>query len=261
MSEVYANEARLMLAEEGALLLPDHVTEVFDPDTRDFLLRMYDGNQDRYDERIKSIGLCGMERVLDAGCGFGQWSQRLAKYNAQVEAIDINAGCLLAAQKIAEKQNIDNLTFKFGMHAATGYPDAYFDAVFCYSSIFLTDEGPAIKEFNRVLKKSGKLYFNYNGLGTYLYFLIEKGFKESNRFYLRDAVASIISTLCRRKLRPHIITDSRMSKLLRRNNFEVLSRGPDGHVSAEKNNLKDQPMFIGSYGGFNTIREILAQKL
>lgn len=249
-----------MSAKDKYINLPRHIIQAFDTESQEFLLRMYDGDQNRYDKRIKAIGLFGLKRVLDAGCGFGQWSLRLAKHNMKVEAIDIDSGRLLAAQQMADKCKIGNVTFKYGTHTTTGYPDAYFDAVFCYGSIFLTDEERAIKEFYRVLKKGGKLYFNYNGLGTYLYFLIDKGIMESNWLYLNDAVTSIINTLCRRRSYSHIIAKSRIKKLMKKYNFVILSHGPDGHVCTGKGNRSDKQLFMRDYYGLGTLREVLAQK-
>lgn len=248
------------LARSDGINLPDRIMQAFHPDDQGFLGRMYEGNLDRYDARIRSIEFCGLEHVLDAGCGFGQWTLRLAKYNARVAAFDIDAGRLLAAQQIAEKNNIENVDFQYGTHTGTGYPNAHFDAVFCYGSVFLTDEGKAVKEFHRVLKKGGKLYFNYNGLGTYLYFLIDKGIKEANRYYLDDAVSSIGNTIFRRRSQSHIISDFRIRSLLKKYNFDILSQGADGHVSGINGNTYDKPLFMNRYLGFGTLKEVLAIK-
>lgn len=49
------------------------------------------------------------------------------------------------------------------------YEDNFFDAVFCYGVIFLTPWKDTLNEFRRVLRPGGKLYFNFNEIGWYIF--------------------------------------------------------------------------------------------
>ncbi len=47
----------------------------------DFFQRLYSGEHNRYGKRLKQIGLVNKSYILDAGCGFGQWTNEIAKLN------------------------------------------------------------------------------------------------------------------------------------------------------------------------------------
>jgi len=55
-----------------------------------FLERVYGGGFEKYSTRLSQHGFRGFCRVLDAGCGFGQWTLALSWMNQSVEAVDIS---------------------------------------------------------------------------------------------------------------------------------------------------------------------------
>lgn len=55
-----------------------------------FLQRIYADGLDKYTDRLQAIGFAEHEHVLDAGCGYGQWSLALAGMNQAVSACDIS---------------------------------------------------------------------------------------------------------------------------------------------------------------------------
>ncbi|MDG1326163.1 MAG: hypothetical protein P8P49_10370 [Opitutales bacterium] len=61
---------------------------LFTDNDKNFIKRIYSNGINRYSSRISMINFTGGEKVLDAGCGFGQWSVALAEQNNQVESID-----------------------------------------------------------------------------------------------------------------------------------------------------------------------------
>src|SRR3954454_24056465 len=56
---------------------------------------------DQFRQRVDMIGFAGAEHVLDAGCGYGQWSVALAEANARVSACDRDPGMLRIAAAMA----------------------------------------------------------------------------------------------------------------------------------------------------------------
>ena len=55
-----------------------------------FIRRIYDEGIDKYIERLQAIGFTEHSHVLDAGCGYGQWSLAMAEMNKEVSACDIS---------------------------------------------------------------------------------------------------------------------------------------------------------------------------
>jgi SAM-dependent methyltransferase len=139
------------------------------PNDRGFLLRIFRNGLTDYIDRLNAIGFSRHARVLDAGCGFGQWSLALAQLNDAVSACDISK---LRVDFLAETSallKVANLTSSIAPLDALPYPDNHFDAVFCYGVIFLTPWRKSLVELVRVLKPDGKLYVNANGVGWYLH--------------------------------------------------------------------------------------------
>ena len=54
----------------------------------DFFNRVYGSDNSDYLVRIKMIGFEKMNKVLDYGCGYGQWSIALSSNNNQVFSVD-----------------------------------------------------------------------------------------------------------------------------------------------------------------------------
>lgn len=51
-------------------------------------------------------------KVLDCGCGYGQWSLALAKHNKLVYGIDIQEKRIQIAQRIGKELLVDNVLFQ-----------------------------------------------------------------------------------------------------------------------------------------------------
>ena len=162
---------------------------------RDFFMRIWQTPLDVYINRIKNLDFCGFHRILDAGCGYGQWSIALSQCNHHVDGIDFDEDRIQTAQHIAKYSKVDNISFATGSIEATSYPDQYFDAIFSYSAIYFTDYLKTLTEFHRILKPGGRLYFVTNDLGWYIYNIID-GHNQSETFSSRTyAIETLRATL------------------------------------------------------------------
>ena len=56
-----------------------------------FLRRIYGDGLTKYQDRLNAIGFSEYDHVLDAGCGYGQWSLALAEMNRKVSSCDISS--------------------------------------------------------------------------------------------------------------------------------------------------------------------------
>src|SRR5579863_2089807 len=74
-----------------------------------FVKRIYKDGLARYERRLMQYGFVGLDNVLDAGCGFGQWSLALAGLNRMVEACDESADRIDVVAAMASTLGIGNL--------------------------------------------------------------------------------------------------------------------------------------------------------
>lgn len=135
----------------------------------EFLTRVFADGLGKYQRRLRQYGFTGRGRVLDAGCGFGQWALALASLNRRVDAVDCASDRLFVLEELCQSLGVDNLTPTYGTLTDLPYPDGQFDAAFCYGALFLTEWRQSLQELRRVLAPSGRLYLNANGLGWYLH--------------------------------------------------------------------------------------------
>jgi len=97
------------------------------------------------------------EKVLDIGCGTGNFSIKLAKKGAEVVGIDVSEAMLAKARKKAEKKNL-NIKFYKNDVTSLDFEDNSFDAVFSMAAVeFIDDIKKAFKEMKRVVKPGGKI--------------------------------------------------------------------------------------------------------
>lgn len=90
------------------------------------------------------------QRILDVGCGIGQFEQRLSELN--ITGLDNSEEMLEEARKRSNK------TFVFGNAENLSFDGSAFDAVFYVATLeFIDDYQKAIQETCRVTKPDGKL--------------------------------------------------------------------------------------------------------
>ncbi|NLC68887.1 MAG: GNAT family N-acetyltransferase [Clostridiaceae bacterium] len=110
------------------------------------------------------------KHVLDAGCGAGRFSIRIAQSGSKVTLLDISNGQLaLARQKMNERgfagqveKYIDADVSNLDM-----IPDDYFDTVICYGGVLnylFSNARKAVDELKRVTKNNGMLILGVTSL-------------------------------------------------------------------------------------------------
>lgn len=117
-------------------------------------------------DRVKNIGISG-HRVLDAGCGTGNWSFGLTSVFDEVYGIDYVKERTDLCTFIADKYEVPQTSFREGNILDTGFPDEFFDAVFCFGVIIVpqTPVDVALKEFRRIVKPGGEIFVCLNAPG------------------------------------------------------------------------------------------------
>lgn len=103
---------------------------------------------------VKLLGNVKNKKLLDAGCGTGEFSYLLAKKGAKVTGID-------GAEKLIDisKKNFPGVTFQVqNLSKKLKFKDKEFDKILCkYVLMLVDDPTPVLKEFKRILKDNGNL--------------------------------------------------------------------------------------------------------
>ncbi len=95
-------------------------------------------------------------RVLEVGCGVGYFTKEIVKKKSRITAIDISPDLLEVAK---DKVNDSNVTFTLANAYDLEYADSFFDTIVGSSILHHLDIARAMKEFYRVLKPEGSIYF------------------------------------------------------------------------------------------------------
>ena len=98
-------------------------------------------------------------RVLDAGCGTGNFSLKMAALGATVEGVDLSAPMIgYAKEKAQASSYADQLHFQVGDLYDLPFADESFDAVLSMAAFeFIHEDWRALEEFMRVVKPGGRV--------------------------------------------------------------------------------------------------------
>jgi SAM-dependent methyltransferase len=232
-----------------------------------FLSRIFGDGIGKYVERVQAIGFANYECVLDAGCGFGQWSLALAQVNQSVSACDISSLRIDVVGEVAKELAVTNIDLCVCGIDSLPYAAASFDAVFCYGVIFLTPWRKTLSELTRVLKPGGTLYVNANGLGWYM-FLWQEEHNMADDYDPKAVAARTLFDTLRYDREGHyepgmnfLIEPLDLENELRQLGFTNIQTDHEGCLHLDANSPKAKPFFKGEYCGQVGVYEVVAKKL
>lgn len=233
--------------------------------SREFFKRIYTTPLDVYKERLLLLNFEKYKTVLDAGCGFGQWTMALSELNDNVCAIDADFSRMMITKKVSEERKRKNIIFNLGSSEKLPFIDNSFDAIFSYSVLYSTDFKKTIKEFYRILKPKGIIYIVTNEFGWYLKRIITNYNSTPDYNSRKEALKTIFSSIKfsltnKHQIGTDIITTMRnVNSTLKSTGFKNIICKPEGHIQIN-NNIKKRPFYSPKYLGFPTIFEVLAEK-
>ncbi|MGB0715565.1 MAG: class I SAM-dependent methyltransferase [Phycisphaerae bacterium] len=101
------------------------------------------------------------DRVLDAGCGHGEYCAYAAESGARVSAFDYSDEMVDYTRALMRSRNLPVDTLETGSVLDIDYPDNHFDSVICLSVLdHIADRERGFAELSRVLKPGGHLYID-----------------------------------------------------------------------------------------------------
>jgi SAM-dependent methyltransferase len=103
------------------------------------------------------------QRVLDAGCGHGDYTVLLGKAGARVWAFDLSPRMVDNTRRRLIRNHLEIEELTVGSVTAIGYPDRDFDVVLCLGVIAHVPDyarQQAVNELARVLQSGGLLYIS-----------------------------------------------------------------------------------------------------
>ena len=230
---------------------------------RDFLGRVWKNGVTPYLNMLEGLELSGLGCVLDAGCGFGLWSFGLAELNQSVVGVDIESDRITLANTLASECGISNLRFLEGSIDNVPLNDCSCDAIFSFSAIYYTDYVKTIREFARILRPGGQLYFCTNGFGWYLYNLLNCPNPSEDFSPRLHAIETLLHTLRYRALGQFshgkclVMSPRRVTRCL-------TDAGFTGVETLRLDDCKEAPVATGiyptSFYGFPGVYEVIARK-
>lgn len=146
----------------------------------------FDAIPSKAEYRLMKPYLAGLEkgaRILDGGCGLGDWTLRLTQEGYRALGLD------LSRETVARLQaRFPEAEFAAGDIRATGFPDGSFDAYFSWGVFEHFEEGQqrCVAEAWRVLKPGGLLFVSvpFDNLRLALRARLEGGQERADtRFY------------------------------------------------------------------------------
>ena len=231
-----------------------------------FIKRIFAQGIIRYTDRLKALGFSGQQNVLDAGCGFGQWSLALATLNHKVMSCDISRTRVDFLKDLLRHLKVENTSITVSKLEELPYSNCFFDSIFCYGVIFLTPWKRSLKELYRVLKPGGRLYVNANGLGWYT-FLWNEEHNKALDYDPKSVVAKTLSdTLVYQRegiftpgMRT-VIEPDEFREQLDSLGFSNISSGAEGTLHLDSSASSPKPFFRGQYNGLDGVHEFVAEK-
>lgn len=108
-------------------------------------------------------------RLLDAGCGSGQYAIAFAERGYVVTGVDLSPEMIARARLHSADHNVE-VEWRVGEVARLEDDDATYDAIHARVVLqFLPDVVAALTEFRRVLKRGGRLYASVPGALSPIY--------------------------------------------------------------------------------------------
>jgi SAM-dependent methyltransferase len=133
------------------------MSDVFDLEPEDYAFSTQEASASQYPEVLSFLPV-GVTRLLDAGCGAGDYGLRLAEHAARVIGVDMSPGMIELAKRRRLETSTSNAEFLVADLSALPFGDGSFDFVVSRNALHLTSMEATVPELRRVLRPQGRLF-------------------------------------------------------------------------------------------------------
>jgi ubiquinone/menaquinone biosynthesis C-methylase UbiE len=118
---------------------------------------------------LSALGVGPGDRILDAGCGTGQYALAFAELGLNVTGVDLAPDMIARAKRHAAARGLD-VTWRIEQVSALSDPDAVYEAIHARVVLqFVPSISEALAEFRRILKPGRKLLASVPGALSPIY--------------------------------------------------------------------------------------------
>lgn len=210
-----------------------------------------------YLERVDYHGLTGADRVLDFGCGVGQWCVALAERNGEIFGVDKTTPRIQAARMLGVARGSKNIRFEESLE---GFPDlspGSVDLILCYSVFMFLEGAEMASRFHQLLRPGGRLYMMVDLPAWHLRALSRR--PQALPFVGYMALRTLLGLQ-----RNIVYTKASLRRLLTQSGFEIQSDGADGEASFLPVDARPSrsyaPFLPNRFLGLQTLYEVCAIK-
>jgi SAM-dependent methyltransferase len=206
-----------------------------------------------WEEKVKEFGWVAGRKILDFGCGMGQWMIALAHHNKEIVGIDPSFKSLMLAQGALNKNRIHNSRLIKGMGEQLPFKNNIFDGLFTYGVLMYTCEFTAFNEIVRVLKNGGRLFLAVDGAGYFLKNIVD-GIKFSHPESIKLGLVALANTIIgkyilkRENNLASFFTYSEIKKLFKRYGFKLVHISPEALTEDGPYDYLGFPFFFKAIG-------------
>jgi ubiquinone/menaquinone biosynthesis C-methylase UbiE len=250
--------AKTIIDEEYSGIIPE-IEKISEDDYYKYIFAY---SLDYYRQRVAMAKCTGYNRVLEAGCGYGQWAIALADLNKDVIGIDHSEKMLTVSNLLAKHFNSENIFFKKGTLPYLEFEDKSFDFIWCWSVFMFINRDLTLREFNRILVPGGRLFLGaVNGFGRW-FFKFRKSLK-FNSFNL--SLASICLNVLLHgsdfNQAPNYTSVKVMKKKCKQYGFKLIAYGSDGQIDMSGEDRKIELTFNDCCSFENNLEFLLEKEV
>ncbi|MFC1687447.1 class I SAM-dependent methyltransferase [Patescibacteria group bacterium] len=186
---------------------------------------------------IKAASIKKNDKVLDAGCGTGYITKKVAETTPNVTSVDNSSAALDFVRRTVPVAKV----FKQDLSKQLNLESDYFDCVICVNALYTLNKGVldnTFREFSRILKNGGLLIITDPGVGfsnmkifysDMKIIFNQTGFRHllgilrmNLVLYLKLMIYNIIIDLKDAQGKYTFFTENKYIELLNKNNFSIL---------------------------------------
>ncbi len=98
------------------------------------------------------------DRILDAGCGTGNFSNRMQKSHSRIEIFAVDSSLAMLARAKNKLAGTGIIVKEINLEGRFNLADNYFDRIATINALYtIKDQANCLKEFYRILKSDGQL--------------------------------------------------------------------------------------------------------